>query len=156
MGTTVIDELEKLKTLLSEARKVPFSKYVTIDREDFLMSINKIEMILPEEVKEAFLVQKKTEEILKQSSFEGQEIIDKAKEKEKELLADSHIIKEAEVERQKIIKTAQDEANMIREDADEYVLKLLDRVETVVDKTKLLISEGKDALKNENPNEENP
>jgi vacuolar-type H+-ATPase subunit H len=149
MGITVIEELEKIKTLIAEARKVPFSKYATIDREELLISINKIEMVLPEEVKEAFLIQKKTKDIVKQANLESEEIIGRAREEYQELVAESNVLKEAEAERQKIIKSAQEDAFKIREDANNYVLSLLGKVESVIDKAKQIIEDGKKVLRDE-------
>jgi vacuolar-type H+-ATPase subunit H len=150
MGTTVVEELERIKTLVSEARRVPFSKYVTVDREELLMSINKIEMVLPEEVKEAFLIQKKTEDILKQANFESEEILKKAKEESNQLISESYVLKEAEALRQTIIKAAQEDALKIREDANNYLLTLFERVESVINKAQQVIEEGKKALKDDN------
>ncbi|MGC9125456.1 MAG: hypothetical protein ACP5GW_04955, partial [Caldisericaceae bacterium] len=134
MGTTVVEELERIKNLIVTAHKVPFSKYVAVDGEELLMSIKKIEMVLPEEVKEAFLIQKKSEDIIKQANLESEEILAKAREEAKRLVSESRVLEEAESMRQTIIKAAQDDALRIRQDANAYLMNLFEKVESVIGK----------------------
>ncbi len=151
-GENIIGELQKLKNMLSEAKKLPFSKYVSVDRDEFISIISKIEFMLPNEVKEAFLIKAKRDEILKQAAEESERLINEAREKQKYYLSQSSIMQEAEKEKQKIIQDAQLEAEALRREAEKYVYDILNKLDEYIDRVKEIIIEGKRELGNEDSN----
>lgn len=146
----IFSELEKLKELLNEAKKLPFSKYISIERDVFLSIINKIELMLPNEVKEAFYIKSKKDELLREAYAEKERILNEAKEKQKTYLSENYITQEAIKERQRIISEATEEGERIRKEAENYAYEMLLKIEEFINKAKTAIEEGKKELKNEN------
>jgi len=156
MGQSVLDELEKIKSLLNEAKKLPFSKYVSIDREEFLILINKIEMLLPKEVKEAYVIQSKRDDVLREAYAEREKMLGEIKDMQKEALSESYITKEAQKEREKIIQDARADSEKIKKEAENYAYEILMKIESIIEKAKSAIEEGKKELKDDNTNREDP
>lgn len=147
----ILSELEKLKNILNDAKKLPFSKLVSIDRDEFISIINKIELMLPNEVKEAFFIKSKKEEILKEAYLEKEKIISEAKEKQRTYLSESFILQEANKEKEKMLKDARVDADKIRKEAEDYAYGILSKIEDFIDKAKSIVEQGKKELKDENP-----
>ncbi len=151
---SIIEELKKLKELVENAKRVPFSRYVSLDRDEVLKRISRIENIMPGEMKKAFLIDRKREEIIESAYKQSEEIIEEAKKERERILSESEIVKEAKEERERIIKNAREEANSIIAEAENYSAKLLAKVENVLDKAKSLIREGRQSFLNENSTSE--
>ncbi len=156
MGQSVLDELEKIKSLLNEAKKLPFSKYVSIDREEFLIIINRIEMLLPKEVKEAYVIQGKRDDVLREAYAEREKMLGEIKDMQKEALSESYITKEAQKEREKIIQDARADSEKIKKEAENYAYEILMKIESIIEKAKSAIEEGKKELKDDSTNREDP
>jgi hypothetical protein len=151
-----MDELERLKTILNEAKHIPFSKYVSIDKEEASSIISRIEATLPNEVKEAFIVNAKKDEILKDAYKKSEEIINFAKEREKEILSESSIMKDASIEKEKLLQTAKEEALNIKREAEKYTYDLLQKIRGVIEKALLIIAEASEEFKSDSSSRPNP
>jgi vacuolar-type H+-ATPase subunit H len=152
---SVLNEIRELKQKISNAKKVPFSRYVSIDRDEFLSKLEQIEQLLPGEMKKAFFIDKKREEILQKAYRESEEIVSRAEEEKNKLIADSNIIKGAKSEKERILREAREEANNIIKEAEQYAAQVLSRIESVLQKAESAVKEGKENLLYENTDSEN-
>ncbi len=143
---SVIEEVKALRKMIEGAKKMPFSRFASIDRDEALKRISRIENAMPQEMKQAFLIDKKREEILQDAYAKSKEIIENAKKERAEMLSESEIVKEAKKMREEIIESAQEEADSIVAEAENYAAKLLAKVENVLDRAKRVIQEGKEAF----------
>jgi len=149
MNKSIIDELEDLKELVEKAKKLPFSKYITIDKEELLGIILRIEAMLPEEVKTASSISKQKEMILKDAYEEKNRIIKEAESEFKKMVEESKIVEEARKERKRIIEEAEEEAKKIKEEALVFAKDLFAKIESVLNKAQNTLQEGKEAIENE-------
>ncbi len=143
---SVVNEIHSLKQELTNAKKMPFSRFVSIDRDNIISGLERIEQMLPDEMKRAFFVDKKREEILQKSYKESEEIIKRAEAEKKKLISNSDIVKEAELEKERIISEAREKANSIIKETEQYAAKLLNKVENILDKATSAIKQGKENL----------
>ncbi len=151
---SVLNEIRKLKQEIINAKKVPFSRYISVDKDNILSKLEQIEQMLPGEMKKAFFIDKKREEILQNAYKESQDIITKAREEQKRLISESTVTKEAEIEKERIIKEAREEANNIINEAEHYAINVLTKIESVLKKAESAIKEGKESLMYENTDSE--
>lgn len=151
---SVLKEIDELRKIVLNAKRVPFSKYVSIDRTEILSKINTIEQLIPDEMKSAFFVDKKKEEILQDAFRKRDEILQKAKEEKERLVSQSEITKQANAERERILKEARKEANGIIKDAENYAIRVLEQANGVLEKAKVIIQKGKDSLTYEDSDSE--
>ncbi|MCD6427641.1 MAG: hypothetical protein J7L03_06085 [Caldisericaceae bacterium] len=146
---SVIEELKKLKESIENAKRVPFSRFVSVDRDELLKRISIIENSMPGEMKKAFMIDRKRNEIIENAYKESENIIRKAKEERERMIAESDIVKEAKEERERILKEAREEANSIISEAENYSAQLLAKVESVLDKAKNVVREGRESFLSE-------
>ena len=152
---SVLKEIDELRKIILNAKKVPFSKYVSVDRGELLNKIETIENLIPDEMKSAFFVDKKKEEILQDAFKKRDEILQSAKSEKEKLISQSEITKQAREERERIINEARNEANSIIKDAEAYAIKILEQADHVLDKAKSIIQKGKESLIYEDSDSEN-
>lgn len=143
---SVLKEINELRKIILNAKRVPFSKYVSVDRSEVLSRIDTIEQLIPDEMKSAFFVDKKKDEILQEAFKKREEILQKAREEKEELVSQSEIIEQAKIEKERILKEARKEANNIIKDAENYAIKVLEQANNVLEKAKAIIQKGKDSL----------
>lgn len=149
MSKSIIEEIENLKRIVEEAKRVPFSKYITLDRDEILGALMRIEAMLPEEVKLAVNISKQKEMILKDAYEEKERILKEAEKEFKKKVEESNILEEARRRSDEIIKAAIEESEKIKEEALLFVKDLLSKVEGVLDKAKNAILESKEGVESE-------
>ncbi|BAL81125.1 hypothetical protein CSE_09990 [Caldisericum exile AZM16c01] len=155
MGRSIIDEIENLKKIIENAKKVPFSKYITVDRDEILGSLIRIEAMLPDEVKQAVNITKQKDMILQDAYDEKMRILKQAEEEFRKKVSESYIIEEAKKEKEEILKTAMEEGERIRKEALQYANEILAKVEGVLEKALTAIKESKEEIVNEIANRQN-
>lgn len=143
---SVLKEIDELRKIVLNAKRVPFSKYVSIDRAEILSKIDAIEQLIPDEMKSAFFVDKKKEEILQEAFKKRDEILQKAAEEKEKLVSQSEITEQANMEKERILQEARKEANGIIKDAENYAVKVLEQANSILEKAKAIIQKGKDSL----------
>lgn len=149
MGKSIIDEIENLKKIVENAKKVPFSKYITIDRDEILGILIRIEAMLPDEVKQAVNITKQRDMILQDAYEEKERILKEAEVEFKKKVSESNIIAEAKREKEEIINNAKAEAEHIKKDALQFANDVLSKIEVVLEKALSTIKESKEEISNE-------
>ena len=92
---TVEEILELMDELLDKSSSVPFSQKKMIDVEQMREYIDSIRLNLPGEIKRAKDMTRDKKNILTEANKEAEEIVKKAKEEAKKLVAQEEIIKQA-------------------------------------------------------------
>jgi vacuolar-type H+-ATPase subunit H len=151
---SVFKEIESLKQMLHSGKAIPLSKFVAVDKDAFISKIDRIRELLPEEVKEAYLVSKRKNAILAQANEERDRILESAMVRRDEIVQDSDILEEAKKEKAKILNEARMEVEKMQKDAEDYVFKLLSKTQTILHKAQSVLEEGKKGLKYESPDSE--
>ena len=92
---TVEEILELMDELLDKSSSVPFSQKKMIDVEQMREYIDSIRLNLPGEIKRAKDMTRDKKNILTEANKEAEEIVKKAKDEAKKLVAQEEIIKQA-------------------------------------------------------------
>lgn len=123
----LIDELE---SRLTEGQRVPLTSRVIIDEEECFDIINEMRSRIPEEVRQAKRTEREKERIIAQAHEEAERIVALAKERAYEVLSEQEIIRVAGDRAEIIIERAQHEAAKIKTEADDYVIAVLNHLES--------------------------
>jgi cell division septum initiation protein DivIVA len=123
----LIDELESRFT---EGRRLPLTSKVVIDEEECFDIINEMRSRIPEEVRQAKRTERERERIVAQAHEEAERIVALAKEQADEVLGEQEILKGAKARALTIIERAQQEADKIKTEADDYVIAVLTQLES--------------------------
>jgi cell division septum initiation protein DivIVA len=121
--------IDRLEQLLQDSRKVPFSSNVIVDEDRLMNIIDQMRVSIPDVVKRAGRVEAERERILAQAKEEGERIRELARQEAMELVDRDTIIQNAHKRADNILVNAQHEAERLRHDADDYVMRSLAQLE---------------------------
>ncbi len=132
----ILHLVDKIEDLFNESRALPFTRNIVIDEDKLLDIIDQMRVTVPEEIKKAQQIVTQKDRIIAQAQEEANRIIILAKEKAEQIVEREAIVKSAQNRSQQIVNQAREDANATRRDADNYVIDSLQSMEEEV--TRLL------------------
>jgi vacuolar-type H+-ATPase subunit H len=139
--------LNSLDHMLAEARPMPLSASVMVNKEDLERVGQAIRAALPEEIRQARWVLKERDELLAQAQRDAEQILVDAHLERDRVLGETEIVREAHREAQRIIDRSSEEGRKIRHEAEDYVDGKLGDFEVVLQKTLATVTRGRDRLR---------
>jgi len=113
--------LEQLDELIREAKSMPLSSSVLVNREEALEMITEMKEALPEEIKRARWIVRDREELLAKAREEGDRIVDQAQEEQLRMARKEDIVARATVEADRVVSEGEERARVMRSEAEDYV-----------------------------------
>lgn len=126
------DTVDDLLVHLHEAKSVPLSGNVLVDREMFLGLLEKLRSELPDELRAARWMVREREAFISRTNEKAREIIDKARAEADELVSESNITKEAVEEANILVRRAEGEARRMRLETEDDIEKNLQEAENLL------------------------
>lgn len=117
-----IDRLEKL---LNESWRMPLSAYLVINEDDFLDVIDQMRTAIPREIRDAEKLQRERERVIAQAEEESDRIVQRSREEADQVLSEHEIVRAATQREQTILERARVEAQVLKDEADEYARQVL-------------------------------
>jgi cell division septum initiation protein DivIVA len=139
--------LDHLERLVAEAKAVPLSASVMVNRAEVAGLVAAIREALPEEVTQARWVVRERDEILERSQAEAQRLIEDAEAERDRLVSDREVARTAQREAQQLLDEAQEQARQMRLEAEDYVDAKLANFEVVLHKTLGAVEKGRAKLR---------
>lgn len=113
--------LEQLEELVREAKSMPLSSSVLVNRDEVLGMIAEMQESLPEEIKRARWIVRDREELLGKARAEGDQILEQAHEDQLRMARKEEIVARATQEADRIVSDAEEVARTMRSEAEDYV-----------------------------------
>jgi cell division septum initiation protein DivIVA len=140
-------KLHQLERLVAEAKMVPLSASVMVNRAEIDALVIDIRDALPDELTQARWVIKERDEILKRAESEAAELIEDAHGDRERLVEQQEVRRAAEREAARIVEEAREHARQIRLEAEDYVDAKLANFEVVLNKTLTAVEKGRHKLR---------
>ncbi len=121
--------VDRLEQILSESRRVPMTTTLMVDEEQVFNIIDQLRVAIPDEVRRANRVESEKERILAQAQEEAARIRQLAKQEAEELIRRDAIVASAHQRAENVLERAHREAEILRHDADVYVVDVLAKLE---------------------------
>src|SRR5205814_8486868 len=90
--------IDKLDDLVHNAKAVPLTDQVRIDREEIYEILDQMRATIPEEIKQARWIVKERQEMLAEAKREAERIVKEARDRQEHLISQEEITKQAERE----------------------------------------------------------
>lgn len=129
---SIFDLLDDLEDLLDKSAPRPFSKKISIDKDEIFEIIGDIRLSLPGEIKQAQRIADNCDKIINDANNKAQSIIKDAEEKCERLISEHEIAKKAREEASIIMGEAKDTSREMRIAAVEYADNLLAQTEQAI------------------------
>jgi F0F1-type ATP synthase membrane subunit b/b' len=143
----VLELTDKLNELVRNAKHVPLSREVRVDKEKLDSLFDQMRATIPEEIKEARWIVKERAEMLAAAEREAERILGEAQQLQTQFVAEHHLTGEAELAAEEIIDDARAEEREIRLGAEDYADEILSTFETNLSKFIAAIQRGRDRLR---------
>ena len=139
--------LDTLERIASEARAMPLSSSVMVNRGEMIALLRQLREVLPEELSRARYVVRDHDLILENARSDAAEILAEARAEHERLVAEQHVVRSAQEEAERIIDAAHGTARQMRLEAEDYVDAKLANFEVVLHKTLTAVERGRERLR---------
>ena len=139
----VVELLDGLIKGVEEARSVPLSDQVRLDREAMIRALQQIKGELPEELRTARWMIREREAFIARTREKAEQLRRNASERASELVSDSHVLAEAVQEANALVRQAEGDSRRIRLEAEDFAEERLQHLEILFAKLLKQIRESR-------------
>ena len=136
--------IDKLDDVVHNARPVPLTDQVRVDREEIYDLLDQMRATIPEEIKQARWIVKERQEMLAEAKREAERIVREAREQQARLISDEEVTKQAERAADEIVEDARTREREIRLGAEDYADEILNTLEVNLQKFLAAVQRGRD------------
>ena len=138
--------IDKLDELVHNAKAVPLTDQVRIDREEIWEILDQMRATIPEEIKQARWIVKERQEMLAEAKREAERIVMEAREIAQREASQQEVVRLAERQAQQILEAAKQREREIRLGAEDYADDILSTLEVNLQKFLQAVQRGRDRL----------
>ena len=131
-NTDVFELIETLIAEVQEAKSVPLSNNVIMERDQLIESLQKLQAILPDELRAARWMVREREAFIARTNEKARDILEKAQTESRRLTSDSHVLSEAVEEANILVRRAEGDSRRLRLEAEDEIDSHLGRLETLL------------------------
>jgi cell division septum initiation protein DivIVA len=140
-------KLHRLEQLVAEAKAMPLSASVMVNRAEIESLVADVRDALPDELTQARWVVKERDEILERAEGDAARILEDTRAERERLLTEQEVMRAAEREATRVLDEAREHARQIRLEAEDYVDAKLANFEVVLNKTLTAVEKGRQKLR---------
>ena len=145
-GSDVETLLHRLADIIGNARPMPLSASVMVNRDELLELVEEALGRLPVELREARWLLKEREEFLAKAQREADDILDAARVQAERMVQRTEVVRTAQHTARSLVDEAEAEARRLRHEAEDYCDQKLAQFEIVLDRTIKTVQAGRSRL----------
>ncbi|MBW3619634.1 MAG: hypothetical protein KY461_05265 [Actinobacteria bacterium] len=140
-------KLHQLEQMVAEAKAVPLSSSIMLNKAEVDGLLTEIRASVPEELRRARWVVKERDELIEEARIEADRILAEARTERDRLIARTEVVQAADREAERIVEQSREHARQIRLEAEDYVDAKLANFEVVLHKTLGAVERGREKLR---------
>ena len=153
-GSDVETILHRVADAIGNARPMPLSASVMINRDEVLELVEEALSRLPEELRAARWLLREREEFLAKVQREGDDILDAARVRAERMVQRTEVVRNAQHAARQVMEDAEAEARRLKHEAEDFCDQKLAQFEIVLDRTIRTVQAGRSRLQAALPDEE--
>lgn len=134
--------VDRLEQALNESTRIPMSAFLLVNEEKIYNLVDQMRVAVPEEIRRANRVEAEKDRILAQAKEEAERIRELARQEAGELVRRDAIVNAAQNRAEHIIERARRDSEGLRQDADVYIMDVLNRLEEDLTRTLKVVQNG--------------
>lgn len=145
--------VDRLENLIASSRRMPLVSQIIVKEADILNIIDQLRTTIPDEIKQARRVIQDKERILAQAQAEANALLARARDESEQAVNREGLLKAAEARSLELVRRAEEEATVLKTEADGYVIETLralrdhlTSIETDIERSVLSIEKGLSSL----------
>lgn len=143
---SIEDLLDDAIAMVAEARTMPMSNTVKVNRDELLDMLEGAREVLPPEVRAARQLLRDRDDFLAHARAEREQIIEQGRSHVSHIVERQEIVRAAELRARQILEEARSEAKKMQLQVEDYCDQKLANFESVLDKTTRTIRQGRERL----------
>ena len=155
-GTDVFELIDSLIVEFQEAKSVPLSGSVLLDRDYMSGQLQKLQAALPDELRAARWMVREREAFIARTNERAKEISDRAHSESRRLVSETHILTEAVEEANILVRRAEGESRKMRLEAEDEIDGHLSRIETLLTELLGRVHSNRDEFHRARPRQPEP
>jgi F0F1-type ATP synthase membrane subunit b/b' len=140
------DLLFDLRELIEQARMMPMSASVLVNRDEALAIVEDALASMPEELRKARWLLKEREEFLAEARRDAAVIVDAGRTQAERMVERTEIVRESRRTAERVVADAEAEARRLRHEADDFIDARLVAFEETLERTLEAVQRGRDRL----------
>jgi cell division septum initiation protein DivIVA len=145
----ILHLIDRLEEILNESRPIPLTHTVLVDEDKVLDLIDQMRVAIPEEVKKAQQVLTQRDRILAQAQEEANRTLALARDRSEQMVERESIVQAAQARASDVGSQEIAKIQQIQQEADNYVLETLTRLEMELDRMITQVRNGISTLQAE-------
>jgi hypothetical protein len=133
----ILAHLQQIEDIVQDAKSVPLSASVLVNREEILEILEAARNELPEEIKQARWIVRDREELLAKARRDAEAVIEKAHAERQWIVSETEVARSARDEAERVMAAAEERSREMRLEAEDYVDAKLAQYEIALDRTRL-------------------
>ena len=138
--------IDALDDLVHNAKPIPLTDQVRVDKEGIYDLLDQIRATIPDEIKQARWIVKERQEMLAEAKSEAERIIKQARERQERLTSEDEVTKQAERAAEDTVKDARGREREILLGAEDYAEEILNTLKVNLSKFNAAVQRGRDRL----------
>ena len=138
--------IDRLDDLVHNAKAVPLTDQVRLDREEIYEILDQMRATIPEEIKQARWIVKERQEMLAEAKREAERLVMDARDKAAQEASEQEVVKRAEREAAEILEEARGREREVRLGAEDYADEVLGTLEVNLGKFLQAVQRGRERL----------
>ena len=139
--------LRRVVDIITNARPLPLSTTVRVERDEVLELLEDAVERLPDELREARWLLKERQEHLAKVQREGDEILEAARVRAERMVQRTEIVRSARHTATKTVEEARESARRLRLEAEDFCDQKLAAFEIVLERTAKMVQAGREKLR---------
>lgn len=140
------DLLFDLRELVEQARMMPMSASVLVNRDEALALVEDALASMPEELRRAKWLLKERDEFLAEARRDGALIIDAARAQAERMVERTEVVRDARRTAEQVVADAEADARRLRHEAEDFIDERLVAFEAILERTLEAVQRGRDRL----------
>ena len=132
---------------IADARPVPLSASVMVNRDELLALLNDLKAALPRELKQARWMLRERDDFISRTRREAQDILDEAHLQAERMVSQTDIVAEAVRAADRIVDEARETSTKLRLEAEDFVDSKLANFENVLQRILQTVQRGRERLR---------
>lgn len=126
------DLIDDMLAYLEEAKSMPLSTNVLVEKDVFASMLEQLRSELPDELRAARWMVREREAFIARTNERAHEIIERARSESRRLVSDSYVLAEAVEEANILVRRAEGEARRLRLEAEDEIERQLEEIEALM------------------------
>src|SRR5689334_20672300 len=146
MPMDVLVLIDKLDDLVHNAKPVPLTDQVRVDRDEIFDILDQMRATIPEEIKQARWIVKERQEMLAEAKREAERILKEARDEQARLINDEEVVRQAQRQAEAIVAEARARERETPTRAGAYADDVLTTLEVNLRNSTAAVQRGRDRL----------